>query len=236
MGRDAAGGENTGEIGSEVFKDTEERKPANNKNQGGSNNNDEWSPLTRTVIRRVGTEYWNKLVEQGLSGKKLDYEFWSEAGKAFEDSVLNSLEMSSNSENFNGTVPDAVAKVYNGKWWKGFVNKAHFIEVKVSTFIPVGDRVTRQISRMIEYLSNHRLQEDGITTALTLITPAGGTISNKVIQAANDANVVLLHSTVEFFRRDPRIIRVTPSRQINSVAPTWDARFNGHGKPAPFNF
>jgi hypothetical protein len=137
-------------------------------------------------------------------------------GTVFEEAVLQSLGMDSNSETFNGTVPDAVGRILNGKLWQGWP-KAIFVEVKISTLIPVRERDRLQILRMIEYLRQVTERAD-VTPALILVTPADAFIKEEIINAATQAKVSLLHAEVQANRLNHKVIRVGPAKPINQSA------------------
>jgi hypothetical protein len=179
-------------------------------------NSEEWIPLTRSMIKKIGKAAWEDLEQQGHSGRTLSSLFWAEMGTVFEEAVLQSLGMDSNSETFNGTVPDAVGRILNGKLWQGWP-KAIFVEVKISTLIPVRERDRLQILRMIEYLRQVTERAD-VTPALILVTPADAFIKEEIINAATQAKVSLLHAEVQANRLNHKVIRVGPAKPINQSA------------------
>lgn len=198
--------------------------------------NADWIPLSRSMIKNLEHDVWVNLEQVGNSGRTLASLFWAEMGAIFEEAVLESLGMSANLETFNGTVPDGVGRILNGKFWQGWP-KAVFIEVKISTLIPTRERDRLQLLRMIEYLRQVTERAD-VAPALILVTPANGFIQQEIIQAATLANVSLLHAEVQANRFNHKVIRVGPAVPINRSArgvAFMEILKNGHSRPAGLN-
>ncbi len=177
----------------------------------------DWIPLTRDKLKQLGSKFRQELIDQGYDGAILERLFWAEMGRILEPAVLMSIEEMSNSKSYNKAVPDAVGTYYNFFFWEGFANDIFFFEVKVSAKVPSWSDQWVQLTRLIKHLGDHRVQQQGITPILTIITPSGSKIDDRLLNYADQKNVVIMHAQIETLKSNNRVIRVTPGVPVNKV-------------------
>lgn len=193
---------------------------------------DEWIPLNRDLLLKMGQDLLQHLRKRGYDTPKLASLFWAEIGSIVEVAALESLSLPANIEAFNGTVPDGVARIVNGKIWQGWP-KAIFVEVKVSHNIPSRERDRQQLLKMIEYLGQVRQRAD-VYPALIIVTPAGSHIKPEIIQAATQAEVTLMQAEMEAHVFNNKVVRVGAAKTLNLPlrgVRLWNFLRIKHGRP-----
>lgn len=179
-----------------------------------------WQDFTASKVWELAGVYKTNLLNTYLTQQdKIEQLFPCRVlGPAFEDAVLNSFNVPSNTTNYEGAVPDGVFHNYTVSLPFSFVEQPVFIEVK-GRFgnDPVFDYSgqMQQFNRYIEYLQSEVPTNNTILHGLYLVLPAGKTVSQGIVNQATQKNVPLFFSQVQLDPHDGNKVQVKNMEILN---------------------
>lgn len=187
-GRDVTGGENSGQVGREVFEDTRERKPKENQIDA------DWAEMTKRdlmglsgdIARGVARDYPNK------SSKKRNMLVLQEMGRRLEGALIESASLTKNTRKFgpNNRIPDAI--LVDAVYVDAIITE--FIEIKSGKNISINGQILDYLS----YLSTSTEKIAGLPQVLHVVHLQDAVIDWGTLESrANLAGVGLYSSVVE---------------------------------------